>query len=48
VKVKELRAVMYALDASRESTADELVEKRVALLAAVGDAGEGGVLPLDA
>jgi len=48
VQVIEPRAIVDTVARHREPTADELVKKRVALLAAMGNAGEGGVLPLDA
>ena len=48
VHVIEAPTVVDAVNGDGESAADEFVEKRVALLAAVGNAGEGGILPLDA
>ena len=46
--VIEPRAIVNAVDGDRESAPGELVEQRVAPVAAVGDAGEGGVLALHA
>jgi hypothetical protein len=48
VDVIELRAVVDTRGRDGHPAPDELVKKRVALLAAIGDAGEGAVLPFDA
>jgi hypothetical protein len=47
VHVIDPRAIVDAIAGDREPTPDEFVEKGVALLATVGDAGEGGVLPFE-
>jgi len=46
VHVEEPRAVVNAVHGGGKPAPDELVEQRVAPIAAIGDAGEGGVLPL--
>ena len=46
--VVQARAVVDAVRGDSMPTSDELLEKRVAFLAAVGDAGEGGILAFDA
>ena len=48
VHVIEARAIVDAVDGDGESAPGEFVEERVAPIAAVGDASEGGVLPLHA
>jgi hypothetical protein len=48
VNVIELRAVVNTARGDRKAAPDELVEKRVAFLAAIGDSGKGRILTFHA
>ena len=48
VDVIEPGTIVNAVDGDGESASYELVEQRVASIAAIGDAGKGGVLAFDA